>query len=284
MPADTGTEVDLARQDFASFDFPFVDSLPRRRAGAGELRTGLAESSAGPGPALLFLPGGYHGAWCYAGWLRHCRDTGTACAALDYRGHGALAGEGLAVDSTIEDFSEDTVQAARSFARPPILVGHSLGGLVAMLAATRMRVAGLALVAPSPPGNLPGALAIPALDESRLRPPPGHAEIVARFLGGHDGPHVAACQARLCPESARALNQRYLLSVPIDPARIAAPSLVIEAGLDRSDRHPEGQDASLARFLGGEFACIDNAPHCMMLGPVSRVALELLLAWRRGLS
>lgn len=283
MSAVTGAEAELARQDFASFDFPFVDTLPRRRVGAGELRIGLDESIAAPGPALLFIPGGYHGAWCYAGWLRQCRDTGIACAALDYRGHGSLAGEGLAVDTSIEAYAEDTVLAARSFATPPIIVGHSLGGLVAMLAATQTRVAGLALVAPSPPGNLAGAQAISAVDETSLRPPPGRAEVVTRFLGGYDGPHVDACQSRLCAESPRALNQRYLLSLPIDASRIAAPGIVIEAGLDRSDRHPPGQDAELARFLGCEFSCIDNAPHCMMLGPISRAALALLLAWRQRL-
>lgn len=284
MAVHASADVELARRDFASFDFTFVDGLPRQRVGAGELRIGLDEAHAGPGPALLFIPGGYHGAWCYAGWLRHCRDTGIACAALDYRGHGALAGEGLAIDASIEAYAEDTVMAARSFAAPPIIVGHSLGGLVAMVAATHIHLAGLALVAPSPPGNLAGAHALPAVDERSLRPPPGHAEVVTRFLGGYDGPHVDACQVRLCAESPRALNQRYQLSVPIDPSRIAAPSIVIEAGLDRSARHPPGQDAALAQFLGGEFACIVNAPHCMMLGPVSRTALDLLLAWRQRLS
>ncbi len=280
VSAVSGGQADLGRQDFASFDFAFVDGLPRQRVGAGELRIGLDEAHAGPGPAVLFIPGGYHGAWCYAGWLRHCRDTGIACAALDYRGHGALAYEGLAVDTSIEAYAEDTVLAARSFAAPPIIVGHSLGGLVAMLAATQTRIAGLALVAPSPPGNLAGAHALPAVDERSLRPPPHRAEVVARFLGGYDGPHVEWCQHRLCAESPRALNQRYQLSVPIDASRIAAPSIVIEAGLDRSARHPPGQDAALAQFLGGEFSCIDNAPHCLMLGTASRAALELLLAWR----
>ena len=85
---------------------------------------------------------------------------------------------------------------------------------------------------------------------------------------------------RVCADSHRALNQRYRLSVPINPARIATPVLVIEAGLDRGDRHPPGQDQALARFLGGEFAHIASAPHCMMLGPASGPALDLILAWR----
>lgn len=176
----------------ASFDFAFVDALPRRRVGAAELRVGLAEQRAASGPAFLFIPGAFHGAWRHAGWLRRCRDAGIACAALDYRGHGALAAEGLGVDTPIEAYAEDTVLAARAFAVSPAIVGHSLGGLVAMVAAMQTRMAGLALVAPSPPGN---AHAIAAVDETSLRMPPARAEVLDRFLGGYEGPHVAAWHA-----------------------------------------------------------------------------------------
>lgn len=137
----------------------------------------------------------------------------------------------------------------------------------------------MVLVAPSPRGNLPGAHAIAAVDETSLRMPPRRAEVLDRFLGGHDGPHVATCMQRLCPESPRALNQRYRLSVPVDPTRIAAPVLVIETGLDRGDRHPPGQVEALSRFFGGEFAHIASAPHCMMLVPASAPALDLIVAW-----
>ena len=265
------------------FDYMFVDGLPVVPAGAAQLRIGLQACDAAHGPTLLFIPGAYHGAWCYAGWLKTCRAAGIPCAALDYRGHGSLAGAGLAPDTGVEAYADDVVAAARSFSAPSVLVGHSLGGLVAMAAAMRTPLAGLALVAPSPPGNLAGARALPAVDESQLRPVPARAEVLERFLGGHDGPHVDACMARLCPESPRALNQRYRLSVPIDARRIAVPALVIEAGLDCGERHPAGQDQAIADFLGGEFVHLAGAPHCMMLGPTCLPALAILLDWRAGL-
>ena len=265
------------------FDFAFVDALHVLRVGAAQLRIGLDEQHAGHGPALLFIPGAYHGAWCYGGWLKGCRCAGIACAALDYRGHGSLAATGLAPDTGVEAYAEDAVQAARSFATAPVIVGHSLGGLVAMAAAMCTPVAGLALVAPSPPGNLAGARRLATVDESQLRPIPGRAEVLERFLGGHDGPHVEACMARLCPESPRALNQRYLLDIAIDAARIAAPSLVIEAGLDCGERHPAGQDRAIADFLGGAFTHLPGAPHCMMLGPTCMPALQIILDWRARL-
>lgn len=265
------------------FDFDTVDALPAVPVGRAQLRIGLDAQHAAAGPALLLIAGAYHGAWCYAGWLSACRSAGIACAALDYRGHGSLAGTGLAPDTGVEAYADDVVAAAQSFAAAPLLVGHSLGGLVAMVAAMRTPLAGLVLVAPSPPGNLAGARALPAVDEAQLRPVPARSEVLERFLGGHEGPHVDACMARLCPESPRALNQRYRLSVAIDAARISAPALVIEAGLDCGLRHPAGQDQAIADFLGGEFAHLAGAPHCMMLGPSSLPTLKVILDWRARL-
>jgi hypothetical protein len=104
-----------------------------------------------------------------------------------------------------------------------------------------------------------------------------------RFLGGGQGALLEACMARLCAESPRALNERYQLTIEINPARIAAPALVVEAGLDCGERHPPGQDAAIATFLGGEFLHIAGAPHCMMLGSTCVPAFEALRAWRARL-
>ncbi|WP_376094647.1 hypothetical protein ACE7GA_01535 [Roseomonas sp. CCTCC AB2023176] len=72
--------------------------------------------------------------------------------------------------------------------------------------------------------------------------------------------------AGLCPESPRAMNERYTLLVTADPAHVTAPVLVMEAGRDDRLRHPPGQDDALARFLGGEYLLLPDAPHCLMLG------------------
>jgi pimeloyl-ACP methyl ester carboxylesterase len=264
-----------------SFDFRSVDRLPAQPAGSGALRRApLHDASGAP---LLFIPGGYHGAWCYAHWLARCAEANIDAGALDYRGHGALATKGLALDASIHDYATDTLAAARLFATPPILVGHSLGGLVAMVAAMQTPLAGLVLVAPSPPGNLPGAHAIAPVDPTRLRPPPARAEVVERFLGGADGTHVDAVLNLLCPESPQALNERYRLAIAIEASRIRVPVLVIEAGLDCGERHPAGQDQGIADFLCGEFRHLASAAHCMMMGAKSDVAFDLIANWRRRL-
>ncbi len=228
---------------------------------------------------ILLVHGAYHGAWCFAEWLECFAAEGLAATAIDLRGHGALAGAGLSPQACIADYAEDVVRPAQALPAPPILLGHSLGGLVALAAAERMPVAGLVLVAPSPPGNLPGAQPVTVVPADRLRSPPALAEVVERFLGGDATVDARRYAARLCPESPAALNERYTLAVMVNPDAIRCPVLVLEAGRDDPVRHPAGQDAGIASMFGGVHVLVPDAPHCMMTGVTARRTARLIIDW-----
>ncbi|WP_137176606.1 alpha/beta hydrolase [Roseomonas sp. AR75] len=239
----------------------------------------------GAGPTLLCIPGAYHGAWCYEAWLDAFAAAGIASAALEKRGHGTLRGR-LDPMTGIDDFAADAAEAAAALGAPPVLVGHSLGALIAMRAAQRLMpggVSGLVLVAPSPPGNLPGAAKVPLVPEGALRPPPDLATTAERFLGGDTPEWLPEYQRKLSPESPRAMNERYDLRLPVDPAHLAGlPVFVLEAGRDDAARHPPGQDAAIAAFLGGTHALLPDAPHCFMLGDWAAESAAAVIAWYRA--
>ncbi|WP_376094650.1 alpha/beta hydrolase [Roseomonas sp. CCTCC AB2023176] len=132
-------------------------------------------ASWGSAPPVLLVHGAYHGAGCWDGWRDALAARGVPAAALDLRGHGALASSGLDPQTGILDYAADVAAAVASLPRQPVLVGHSLGALVVLVAVATLgaRVAGLVLVAPSPPGNLPGVGAVPAVPEGAPLPPPG---------------------------------------------------------------------------------------------------------------
>lgn len=261
-------------------DFSLADRLPARVAGHGRLLIGAAPQDRRPG--LLFVPGAYHGAWCYAHYLDYFANAGLACAALDMRGHGSLPQDTSFSSVTIADLGEDVASALDALEGPTIVVGHSMGALPALLAASRRPVAGVVLMAPSPPGDLPGALALPPVPAGVARVPPAATEIRARFLATTPDRDIREVARRLCAESPQVLNDRYQLRVAIAAASITAPGLCLEAGLDTHDRHPPGQDEAIARRYGFSHAVLAGQPHCMMYADHWQISAAAILDWHRG--
>jgi len=258
-------------------DFSFIDTLAAQSIGGGRLVTGRA---ARPGaPTLLFVPGAFHGAWCYAHFLRFFAARGVACAALDLPGHGGLPQPDHFARIAIADLAACVVGACDRIGGPVIVAGHSMGALPTLLCAAARPVAGVVLMAPSPPANLAGARALDAVPRGLAVPPPGLEQIGARFLGPCDPSEAALVARRLCPESPEVINDRYRLRVPVDPAQVGAPGLCLEAGLDTPERHPAGQDRAVADLFGFSHQRLAEQPHCMMYSRNWRQSAQAIHDW-----
>uniref|UniRef100_UPI0035E14769 alpha/beta hydrolase n=1 Tax=Streptomyces virginiae TaxID=1961 RepID=UPI0035E14769 len=196
----TTTLTPTASHDVDPLDFSLADRLNSHDVGQGRLLIGRAAPARRPadafashaGPGLLFVPGGYHGAWCYAHYLDYFARAGLPCAAVDVRGHGPLPRDANFIQAGVSDLAHDVVAALDALDGPTVIVGHSVGALPALLAATQRPVAGIILMAPSPPGNLPGALALPPVPEDVVRQPPAATEVRARFLATSPDRDVSA--------------------------------------------------------------------------------------------
>lgn len=230
---------------------------------------------------ILLVHGAYHGAWCWEKWMQRLSEDGRRVYALDLRGHGGLEPDGEFVRAGMAEMVEDIALAIDSIPSRPIVVGHSVGGLLVVLAALQRDVAGLLLLCPSPPGNLPGAAKVPAIDETRLADPLSMEQARERYAPHLDDEEAAALADMLCAESPRLLNDRYQLRVPVDTAALDRdlPILVVEGGRDNPERHPPGQDAAIATFYRGEHLRLDDAPHNLMLGPGWRGWFKAI--WKR---
>ncbi len=220
-------------------------------------------------PPVLLVHGGYHGAWCWDYWAGRLAAAGREVAALDLRGHGGLTLPADYAETGVMGFVADVVAAIDALDRPPVTVGHSLGCLLVPLAAIQRETAGLLLLCPSPPGNLPGAQKVRLVPEGRPVPPLPADVARSRYAEHLSEAELADLVARLCAESPRLLNERYDLRVAVDPAAIRAPVLVVEGGRDDPERHPPGQDQAIAAFYGAAHVRLDDAPHDLMLGPGS---------------
>jgi pimeloyl-ACP methyl ester carboxylesterase len=118
-------------------------------------------------PAAVFIHGAEHDHSVWALQTRYFAHHGFGVLALDLPGHGRSAGPALAGVASLADWLIDVLDAAK--VEKAVLIGHSMGSLIALDAAARhpTRVAKLALVATAVPMTVSDAL----LDAAREHEP-----------------------------------------------------------------------------------------------------------------
>ncbi|MBN2178361.1 MAG: alpha/beta fold hydrolase [Deltaproteobacteria bacterium] len=80
---------------------------------------------------LLFVHGAWHGAWCWDEYfLDYFASQGFDVYAVSLRGHGRSDIKGSLRFARISDYVEDVATAAASLPKKPVVIGHSMGGLV----------------------------------------------------------------------------------------------------------------------------------------------------------
>lgn len=228
---------------------------------------------------VLFVHGGFHGAWCFAETLAALAREGMPCAAVDLTGHGGLTPPADFAARGAAQMAADVAEAAAALNGPVVLAGHSLGALAVMAAAERVRPVGMVLLAPAPPANITSVRLLPPFPADRFVAPPPPERAQRWFLTTSTDVDVAAYAARLCAESPAFLNDLYLRRVFVDPAWTRGPALCLSGGADDSALHPAGQDQAVAAFMGAELEVLPGAGHSFMLGESHKAMTARLLAW-----
>lgn len=258
-----------------------MGGLSFRRVGAAGVFLTPQAARDSDDPLLLFVHGAFHGAWCFAFYLDYLERQGVAAAAVDLRGHGALASEGLAPTVGMRDMAADVVEICRAVGRPVVIAGHSLGAGVAGLVAGQYETRGTVLLAPTPPNGVGENCRLPTFPADALVQPPDAAQGARRFFINHKQDEVAGLCALLNAESPTWLNDRRLREVPVDRASISGPALCIAAGRDDLDLHPHGLDYATARFFDAEYHFLRRSGHCFMLEHDWQKSTDIVLGWYR---
>jgi len=80
---------------------------------------------------ILFVHGAWHGAWCWEeNFMPYFAEEGYACYALSLRGHGDSEGPKHFRWMRISDYVADVAKVVSQLPEVPVMVGHSMGGLV----------------------------------------------------------------------------------------------------------------------------------------------------------
>ena len=205
---------------------------------------------------LLLLHGELGGSWLWHRFLGYFAPRGWEGHALNLRGHYWSQTADFA-ELDLDTYVEDAIAAGNTMSRPPIVIGHGMGALLALRVAQSRPVAAIVLLSPALPAQL-------------LEPPPAHMVRLLprqykRELIGWDGPvdalhrlnpdmtqaDVARVQ-HLMGQEAGAARRQMLEGLPIELDEVPpVPRLVIGAGLDRL--FPEADSERMAEWLGAEY-------------------------------
>ncbi|MDA8098343.1 MAG: alpha/beta fold hydrolase [Nitrospiraceae bacterium] len=112
-------------------------------------------ASAARSTPLLFVHGMWHGAWCWEeNFLPYFAKHGYHSCALSLRGHGASEGRKRLRWTSIDEYVADIDQVVCNMEKPPVLIGHSMGGMITQKYLESRRVPAAVLLAPVPPWGM----------------------------------------------------------------------------------------------------------------------------------
>ena len=102
-------------------------------------------------PPIILIHGSANSASVWSLWQHELGAQGWSTFALDLRGHGQSPSVNLS-GVRMADYADDVRKLMRQLKQPPVLMGWSMGGLVAMMAAAT-EVAACITLAPSIPAR-----------------------------------------------------------------------------------------------------------------------------------
>jgi pimeloyl-ACP methyl ester carboxylesterase len=113
----------------------------------------LQAGGAGGGAPILFIHGAFAAHDTFAPWLSEMGRSGLRCLAAGRRTAGLREPQSVA-GLRISDYVADTLLVIEALGQNPVVIGHSLGGLIAQKIAELGKCRAGVLLAPAPAGML----------------------------------------------------------------------------------------------------------------------------------
>ena len=109
-------------------------------------------------PPLLFVHGAFCGAWCWdEHFLPWFAQRGFDAHAVSLSGHGGSPGREQLDSFSVADYVADVRRVVETLPRPPVLIGHSMGGFVVQKYLEQFSTPAAVLMCSVPPQGLMGS-------------------------------------------------------------------------------------------------------------------------------
>lgn len=190
---------------------------------------------------LLFIHGMWEGAWIWRNYLEFFSARGYPCYALNLRGHDRARPDPRLGRLSIRQYVAD-VQAAAAELGNPILIGHSMGGLIVQKLAEQTSPPVAVAITPAAPRGIFALNTWPLFTISLRHSPQilgsrplmlSQAEMNRLLLNRLAPDEQRSVYAQMVPESGRQTFDIAVAGLPVDAARVRCPLLVVSAGDDQ---------------------------------------------------
>jgi pimeloyl-ACP methyl ester carboxylesterase len=242
--------------------------------------------------AIVMAHGAFCGGWAFERFRAPFEAAGFDVLAPDLRGHGADEPGSRVSGVSMSDYAADIAALCAVQPEPPVLLGHSMGGLVAQLAARKARVQALVLLAPSPPWGVAGSSfeeaatafgvqMMGAFSAGAMEPDRGLMR--AYSLDRMPQAEREAAVARLRPESATAIRETLnwwldpFMTTSVGPGPIGAPALVICG--ERDVVHSPATGRATAQRIGASYQGMPGMSHWLVGEPGWDDVAERVITW-----
>jgi non-heme chloroperoxidase len=245
-------------------------------------------------PAVM-IHGAFCGGWVFERWRATFEGKAYAVDAPDLRYHDGTSKppEELGKTSML-DYLSDLDEFLDHLGEAPVLIGHSMGGLLAQMLAARRQVRALVLLAPSPPWGVFPATAFEYASAQALymagdfwnkRLWPEHWIAAANALDAVADDERQSVLARFVPESGLATFEvmHWALDLRratrVDPRDVSCPILCIVGERDRINS--PGTVRSIAQRYRGRarYEELRGHSHWLIGEPGWEKIAELALSW-----
>jgi pimeloyl-ACP methyl ester carboxylesterase len=241
---------------------------------------------------IVFAHGAFMGAWSWqAHFLDYFARHGFHAVAPSFRGHGGSEGFERLDSAGINDYVNDLSTVIDGLdGPPPILVGHSMGALVAQRYMERAPVAAAVLMAPVPPhGLMPSTLRMLVSD------PMLYLQFGMMQFFGPDSMDTEVAQRAVFSKSAaeqdlsgyaervQRESQRALWDMNVHArgrptlCRAACPMHVIAGGEDAL--FSESETRAVAHVWDASWETVPGLAHALMIEPGWQRAADAVIGW-----
>ena len=237
-------------------------------------------------PAILLIHGAFGHPRHFSAWVEILSQGGFGCHAPSLPGHAPSDTSALAV-LTLNDYLAALQNEVTRLSAPPIIIGHSTGGLLAQQLAATLPCRALVCVASAPPWTLALQmralpLVLPLMPRILSGRPIRPSEATLRNLALHDLPEKE--QRELLPtfgaESGRACRAMILGLARLHDNRFRGPILCVSGNQDRVISNRTSK--AIASYYGARHEVFYARGHFLIASSLAREVAGRVLRWLEG--